>query len=103
MSLDTYPARPLSPITAQATVSAWASLRRQMDAKRAAEAAALRQELGNPIRPKTAEELRADITRFNDWLQETTISSNGALADWIRGQKAASIRRLAQLTLDGAA
>lgn len=97
MSLDTSHVRPID------TVSAWATLRRQLDAKRAAETAAWRQELGNTNRPKTAAELRADITRFNDWLQETTVQSNGALANWIRQQKAATVRQLADLTVAGGA
>lgn len=101
MSVDTAFADPTSPASPDGTPSAWDVLRMHLDAQRATQLAAYKQN-AQPAPAPTAAELRARINQYNGWLNTLYVQNHGALANWVRQQKANALRQLAELTAGGA-
>lgn len=99
MSVDMALASPTSTVSVASTPSAWDRLRLQLNADWAVKvAAAQRQEPAAP----TAAELRTRLAQYNGWLDTPYVQNHGALADWVKQQKANVLRQLADITVGGA-
>lgn len=100
MSIDTlatYPT-PADTVAVENPVSAWATLNMHLAAERATRNAALREHLDNQIvRRRTATELRADIAKFNTWLEIPSVQSAVEFGNWVRARKADAMTQLANL------
>lgn len=90
-----------TPIAAPMT---WAVMKRQIQEKQAAEAAAYRAEFGPQSVLRNEAQLREAIGTYNSYLDTQYVQNHGALLDWVRRQKAAAMRELTALTMakDGA-
>lgn len=93
MSLDTSLADPIS------NLSPWQRILFQQIAEREMRIDALRRQM--PVitnEPKTPAELRADIAKYNGWLDTTPVQAGGQFLNWVRERKADALRQLANLT-----
>lgn len=93
--LDTSFADPIS------TLSPWDRLYSRLVAEREITNDALRRRTPIEDQPRTAAELRADIAKFNRWLDTTTVQAGTDFANWVRARKATAMAELADLTAGG--
>lgn len=94
--IDTPPVRTTETLSLEKVVTDWATLRMQIDAKRAVQLAAHRRQ-AQPAPKPTAAELRLRLSQYNGWLDTTYVQNHGALAEWVKQQKGSVLRQLADL------